>query len=144
MVFMEELRSLKLKIGAPVPEPVLPALGEAKPPELPVVAPKMVATPVSMPKASEPVQDSILSKIFKAKLCIYGAPSRAKADRLDFRPCRQRSTRYSGAAADRQTIDDASAPMRSAPVIPTSSPNELKGLTKDPAHYSQIPVVLTF
>jgi len=32
MVFMEELRSLKLKIGAPVPEPVLPALGEAKPP----------------------------------------------------------------------------------------------------------------
>src|SRR5258708_27360943 len=38
-----------------------------------------------------------------------GAGSRAKADRLDFRPRRQRSACYSGTAADRQTIDDASA-----------------------------------
>jgi hypothetical protein len=71
MVFMEEIRSLKLKIGAPVPEPVLPAPGEARPPELPVVNPQPVATPVSKPKPSEPIQEPILSKIFKAKLCIY-------------------------------------------------------------------------
>jgi len=39
-----------------------------------------------------------------------------------------RDQTVSGAAADRPTIDDASAQTRSAPVIPTSSPNELKAL----------------
>jgi hypothetical protein len=61
MVFMEELRSLKLKIGAPVPESVLSAPGEARPPELPVVNPKPVATPVSKPKPTVSAKTTPLS-----------------------------------------------------------------------------------
>ena len=51
MVFMEKPRSLKLRIGTPVPGPVLSARAEEKPPEVPVVR----------PKSNEPGQKSIPS-----------------------------------------------------------------------------------
>jgi hypothetical protein len=71
MVFMEKPHSLKLKIGEPVPEHVLAALKAAKPIEVPAPEPKPLANPASTPKTDEPAQESILSKIFRAKPCVY-------------------------------------------------------------------------
>ena len=62
---------MKLKIGEPVPEHVLAALKAAKPIEVPAPEPKPLANPASMPKPDEPAEESILSKIFRAKPCIY-------------------------------------------------------------------------
>jgi hypothetical protein len=71
MVFMEKPQSLKLKIGEPIPEHVLAALKAAKPIEVPAPQPPPLPNPASMPKPDEHAQESILSKIFKAKPCIY-------------------------------------------------------------------------
>ena len=58
---MEEPLTLKLRIGAPVPGAIFPTSAEDERLEVPVIK----STPV------EPAQESILSKIFKAKSCIY-------------------------------------------------------------------------
>jgi hypothetical protein len=71
MVFMEKPHSFKLKLGEPVPEEVIAALEAMKPIEVPAPEPNPPPLPAPKQKPDEPVQESMLAKIFKAKPCIY-------------------------------------------------------------------------
>jgi len=71
MVFMEKPHSFKLKLGEPVPEELIAALEAMKPIEVPAPEPKPPPLPAPKQEPDEPVQESMLAKIFKAKPCIY-------------------------------------------------------------------------